>query len=64
MSVEKRYQLRGVSAEKEDIHNAIKNLDKGLYPNAFCKIIPDILGNDYNYCNIMHADGSCRYWQA
>ena len=58
MSVEKRYQLRGVSAEKEDIHNAIKNLDKGLYPNAFCKIIPDILGNDYNYCNIMHADGA------
>ena len=58
MSVEKRYQLRGVSAEKEDIHNAIKNLDKGLYPNAFCKIIPDVLGNDYNYCNIMHADGA------
>ena len=58
MSVEKRYQLRGVSAEKEDIHNAIKNLDKGLYPNAFCKIIPDILGNDNDYCNIMHADGA------
>ena len=58
MSVEKRYQLRGVSAEKEDIHNAIKNLDKGLYPNAFCKIIPDILGNDNEYCNIMHADGA------
>lgn len=58
MSVEKRYQLRGVSAEKEDIHNAIKNLDKGLYPNAFCKIIPDILGNDEEYCNIMHADGA------
>ena len=58
MSVEKRYQLRGVSAEKEDIHNAIKNLDKGLYPNAFCKIIPDILGNNYDYCNIMHADGA------
>ncbi|MBE6335821.1 MAG: phosphoribosylformylglycinamidine cyclo-ligase [Lentimicrobiaceae bacterium] len=58
MSVEKRYQLRGVSAEKEDIHNAIKNLDKGLYPNAFCKIIPDILGNNEEYCNIMHADGA------
>ena len=58
MSVEKRYQLRGVSAEKEDIHNAIKNLDEGLYPNAFCKIIPDILGNDNEYCNIMHADGA------
>ena len=53
-----RYSLRGVSAEKEDIHNAIKNLDKGLYPNAFCKIIPDILGNDPDYCNIMHADGA------
>ncbi len=53
-----RYRLRGVSAEKEDIHNAIKNLDKGLYPNAFCKIIPDILGNDPEYCNIMHADGA------
>ena len=58
MPVEKRYQLRGVSAEKEDIHNAIKNLDKGLYPNAFCKIIPDILGGDDAYCNIMHADGA------
>lgn len=58
MSVEKRYQLRGVSAEKEDIHNAIKNLDKGLYPNAFCKIIPDVLGGDDKYCNIMHADGA------
>ena len=58
MSVEKRYQLRGVSAEKEDIHNAIKNLDKGLYPNAFCKIIPDVLGGDNEYCNIMHADGA------
>lgn len=58
MSVEKRYQLRGVSAEKEDIHNAIKNLDKGLYPNAFCKIIPDVLGGDDEFCNIMHADGA------
>ena len=53
-----RYSQRGVSAEKEDIHNAIKNLDKGLYPNAFCKIIPDILGGDPQYCNIMHADGA------
>ncbi len=58
MSVEKRYQLRGVSAEKEDIHNAIKNLDKGLFPNAFCKIIPDVLGSDDEFCNIMHADGA------
>jgi len=53
-----RYQLRGVSAGKEDVHNAIKNIDKGLYPHAFCKIIPDILGGDPNYCNIMHADGA------
>ena len=53
-----RYSQRGVSAEKEDIHNATKNLDKGLYPNAFCKIIPDILGGDPAYCNIMHADGA------
>ncbi len=58
MPIEQRYQLRGVSAEKEDIHNAIKNLDKGLYPNAFCKIIPDILGGDGEYCDIMHADGA------
>ncbi|MBN1113622.1 MAG: phosphoribosylformylglycinamidine cyclo-ligase [Bacteroidales bacterium] len=49
---------RGVSASKEDVHNAIKNLDKGLYPKAFCKIIPDILGGDTDYCNIMHADGA------
>ena len=53
-----RYMLRGVSASKEDVHNAIKNIDKGLYPNAFCKIIPDILGGDPEYCNIMHADGA------
>lgn len=53
-----RYQLRGVSAGKEDVHNAIKNIDKGLYPHAFCKIIPDILGGDPDYCNIMHADGA------
>ncbi|MDR2009851.1 MAG: phosphoribosylformylglycinamidine cyclo-ligase [Bacteroidales bacterium] len=53
-----RYSERGVSASKEDVHNAIKNIDKGLYPKAFCKIIEDILGNDKNYCNIMHADGA------
>lgn len=50
--------MRGVSATKEDVHNAIKNIDKGLYPQAFCKIIPDILGGDPEYCNIMHADGA------
>ena len=50
--------MRGVSATKEDVHNAIKNIDKGLYPKAFCKIIPDILGGDPEYCNIMHADGA------
>lgn len=50
--------MRGVSAAKEDVHNAIKNIDKGLYPQAFCKIIPDILGGDPDYCNIMHADGA------
>ena len=53
-----RYDRRGVSASKEDVHNAIKNVDKGLYPHAFCKIIPDILGGDPDYCNIMHADGA------
>lgn len=53
-----RYMQRGVSASKEDVHNAIKNIDKGLYPQAFCKIIPDILGGDPDYCNIMHADGA------
>ena len=53
-----RYMMRGVSAAKEDVHNAIKNIDKGLYPQAFCKIIPDILGGDSEYCNIMHADGA------
>ena len=50
--------MRGVSAAKEDVHNAIKNIDKGIYPQAFCKIIPDILGGDPEYCNIMHADGA------
>jgi len=53
-----RYDLRGVSASKEDVHNAIRHLDKGIFPKAFCKIIPDILGNDPDYCNIMHADGA------
>ncbi|MBP5536103.1 MAG: phosphoribosylformylglycinamidine cyclo-ligase [Bacteroidales bacterium] len=58
MSDTLKYNLRGVSASKEDVHNAIKNIDKGLYPKAFCKIIPDILGGDTDYCNIMHADGA------
>ena len=52
------YRMRGVSADKEDVHNAIKNIDKGIFPQAFCKIIPDYLGGDPNYCNIMHADGA------
>ena len=56
--MDNRYMQRGVSAAKEDVHNAIKNIDKGLYPQAFCKIIPDILGGDPEYCNIMHADGA------
>jgi len=58
MSQDSRYKLRGVSASKEDVHNAIKNIDKGIYPKAFCKIIPDIIGGDNKYCNIMHADGA------
>ena len=53
-----RYAQRGVSADKEDVHNAIKNVDKGLFPKAFCKIVPDYLTNDPNYCLIMHADGA------
>lgn len=53
-----RYNLRGVSASKEDVHNAIKNIDKGLFPQAFCKIIPDYLTQDEDYCIIMHADGA------
>ena len=53
-----KYNQRGVSAGKEDVHNAIKNIDKGLFPQAFCKIIPDILGGDEQLCNIMHADGA------
>ncbi len=56
--ISKRYSLRGVSASKEDVHNAIKNVDKGLFPKAFCKIVPDYLTNDDDYCLIMHADGA------
>lgn len=58
MSSNNRYALRGVSAEKEDVHNAIKNIDKGLFPKAFCKIVPDYLTGDEDYCLIMHADGA------
>jgi phosphoribosylformylglycinamidine cyclo-ligase len=53
-----RYNLRGVSADKEDVHNAIKNVDKGLFPKSFCKIVPDYLSNDSDYCLVMHADGA------
>ncbi len=55
---ENRYNQRGVSADKEDVHNAIKNVDKGLFPKAFCKIVPDYLSGDEDYCLIMHADGA------
>ena len=58
MESKQRYMARGVSAAKEDVHAAIKNIDKGIFPQAFCKIIPDILGGDPEYCNIMHADGA------
>ena len=58
MSAESKYSKRGVSSSKEDVHEAIKNIDKGLYPKAFCKIVPDILGHDPRCCNIMHADGA------
>jgi phosphoribosylformylglycinamidine cyclo-ligase len=58
MSEQSRYMQRGVSASKEDVHAAIANLDKGLFPNAFCKVIPDMLGGEDEYCNIMHADGA------
>jgi len=57
-NISKRYAQRGVSASKEDVHNAIKNIDKGLFPKAFCKIVPDYLTNDEEYCLIMHADGA------
>lgn len=53
-----RYKLRGVSADKEDVHSAIKNVDKGIFPQAFCKIVPDYLSNDDDYCLVMHADGA------
>ena len=56
--MDQRYNQRGVSASKEDVHNAIKNIDKGLFPKAFCKIIPDLLVGDPDYCTIMHADGA------
>ena len=58
MSTESKYNKRGVSSAKEDVHAAIKNIDKGLFPGAFCKIVPDLLGGDSDYCNIMHADGA------
>ena len=58
MVTESRYSSRGVSASKEDVHEAIKNVDKGLFPKAFCKITPDVLGGDQEWCNIMHADGA------
>ena len=58
MAADSRYLQRGVSASKEDVHNAIKNIDKGLYPKAFCKILPDYLAGNPDYCNIMHADGA------
>jgi phosphoribosylformylglycinamidine cyclo-ligase len=58
ISVSDRYNQRGVSASKEDVHQAISKLDKGLFPKAFCKIVPDYLGNDPQYCTVMHADGA------
>ncbi len=58
MSNSERYNLRGVSASKEDVHNAIRNIDKGLFPKAFCKIIPDYAGGDKDFCTVMHADGA------
>lgn len=58
MTDDNRYSKRGVSATKDDVHRAIINLDKGLFPNAFCKVVPDLLGGDPDYCNIMHADGA------
>jgi len=58
MAIESKYNRRGVSSSKEDVHAAIKNIDKGLYPKAFCKIVPDLLGGSEDYCNIMHSDGA------
>jgi len=58
MNEQERYDLRGVSASKDDVHNAIKNIDKGLYPKAFCKIVPDMLSASDEHCIVMHADGA------
>jgi phosphoribosylformylglycinamidine cyclo-ligase len=58
MSNPLKYELRGVSASKDDVHNAIKDIDKGLFPKAFCKVVPDLISGDENYCNVMHADGA------
>ena len=58
MAPNSKYSRRGVSSSKEDVHEAIRNIDKGLYPKAFCKIVPDVLSGDKDYCNIMHADGA------
>jgi phosphoribosylformylglycinamidine cyclo-ligase len=58
MATDSRYNKRGVSSSKEDVHNAIANIDKGLYPGAFCKVVPDLLAGDPDFCNIMHADGA------
>jgi len=58
MNKSKRYNERGVSADKEDVYNAIKNIDKGLFPQAFCKILPDYITNNPKYCLVMHADGA------
>ena len=58
MKEKSRYDLRGVSASKEDVHAAISTIDKGLFPNAFCKVVPDLLGGDQDYCNVMHSDGA------
>ena len=56
--MDSRYESLGVSSSKEDIHRAISRMDRGIYPNAFCKILPDLLGQDAAYCNVMHADGA------
>lgn len=58
MTTESKYSKRGVSSSKEDVHSAIRNINKGLFPNAFCKIVPDILAGDKDFCNIMHSDGA------
>jgi len=57
-NLNERYSRRGVSASKEDVHNAIKKIDRGLFPKAFCKVVPDYLTNDEKYCLVMHADGA------